>query len=316
MLWTDKIFVTSEDLEKEDGDACVLASDHSVPVDGLNGAAHRGMESVALEIRKMAANLGYSSGFGSDFSYGHLSAVMDVGGPAATVSKSFAMPQVVVDEATGKGQSAIKRWCIAEALFFVYKSQSSRMVEDRFKGKRDSYMVESQNAKERIYSVGIPLVYSPLHRPAAELIDGSGIFDGSSISVVSGPGALGGSFDVAVSYVGALGEESALSEPVSKVTAADEVMLVDVSSLSHPTGAVDPFWTADGLQNQISAVGWNVYARSTLTKGQFYKQNSSLIDIGDETYAFASDPVLSGTRGVLGQAPTSLFMPQRLRMRF
>jgi hypothetical protein len=306
MLYIDRDFVTSTDVNAIEPEASKIVTAHSLSYPAIMARAHSECGRT-LESNMMAF------GAGGDVSGNHLAAVLNTG--SATIGRRARLGQVIVNSIRPGYDSTIHLWVLYSALRLLYQAAFSSKAVDRYEKKLQHYDKLAKSHWAELASIGVPVVSTPLPCPGAVHEPDAGVFNQDTLSESSGPGASGGAFHVAITYT-ATGytsptdkgnAESAISAVAFVTITAGQVLKVDISGLTPPTGSIQAGVTDTWLN--MAATGWNVYVGTEPTK--LYLQNSSPVAIATTSYTLAADPVLSGTKPDNGQRYDTKIRPVR-----
>jgi hypothetical protein len=299
MLWTDRVFLTTDDLARVDNDVVQTAEAESIVMDDSAYGFLRGsQEETANELSKMIISFGGYLSQG-DISINHLSAVLNIG-LGNSVRQKVLLQQICVSGVNAANANHIKQWAVHWALYHFFRACSGRTVKDRYEQKMRFYKSELvRRLNNNLYSLGIPVVTRPLSAPGATYERSSGTWDDSNVSSVAGPGTFAGNYYVAISYVDASSainyvnyqkknnSESATTKPITLAMTSGNVVSVDISSLSPPTGAQHPSTINLRVVSPLAATHWNVYVGTSVNK--LHLQNSTPIPIDTLTYTLAGN---------------------------
>jgi len=301
MLYTDRDFITSDDLLILDAEAVEVADAHGISVDGT---IHHAIEECAHDLlSRQQSFTGYLSGLG--IGAGHLAAVFQ--GISSSVSRPYIrLSNIVVSSGYPQLSSPIQHWTEFYALYMLYRAAYMRKQNDRYESKMLLYKDEAKTAWATIQDQGLSVVLQPFPCPGATNETNAGTWDHSNVSVVTAT-ASGGVFDAAVSWTGASyvsqaergNAESALSSSVRVIVTTNKAIKVDITSCIAPTGTMPQVGTAEGQIVYLQATGWNVWIGET--NGHLYLQNPTPIAIATKTYELSADPVLTGSQDHAGQ---------------
>lgn len=312
MLWTDKIFVTQDDLSRVDSEVNQVALAEEITLVGDNGLLRGAVEEAANELQKLVISYGGYLNSG-DLSANHLAAVLNVG-IGNSVRQKAALDQVCVSGDTPMAWNWIKQWTVAWVLRTFYRNAFNRTVNDRYEKKMNFHKDEMQRRlTPTLFGLGIPIVLRPLYAPASYFTRDAGTWGTDNVSLVAGPGSLDSTknIDVVVTfvdmsagnlYVDSTSRGNAESEGSDRATiqmSSGNVIQVDISTLNPPTGRQNPAQVLVTVIAPLKATHWNVYAGNR--NSQLYLQNTSPIAIGTTSYTFTGNPSLSGPTVGLGQ---------------
>jgi hypothetical protein len=287
MLYTDSSsWLTIEDLKVLDPDiagtdANVVATVENVPTTGSQTFIQSAIEEAAATLQGMFQNFGYNffslntPAFQQNVLYG----IYD-----STPPPRIKIGQIVVDDGSTLYASPLKRWVAYLALRNFYQLVSNRVMDDKYQAKMKQLQSDIDNKIWPAFkSVGLPVVFFPLHSPGALYEVNSGTWDSSNIVQVSSGSDSSASYDVAITYSTSDGKvESAGSETITFDMDADNVMSINIASLNPPT----------------NASYWNVYAAVHGNLLRF--QTTQPLDV--LTYQFPAAPVTTGRFLGRGQA--------------
>ena len=321
MLWTDRVFITTDDVETVDGEVNEVALSEKIVLSGRGGAIRRGIEEAGAILKGKLAGFGaYTSSSG--LSANHLVAVHNTGLWSGAGSRA-ALNQICVSGVDDRFGNPIKQWALHQVLLVFYRNAFNRTTKDRYEGKMRFYR------NELIYRVwpivqqnGVPIVPEPLFAPGAEFCRNSGVWSAANVSLVNGSGASTARYDVAITYTSSnkyvsaaspLDGESHPTPPVPIAHVGSKVIQIDIASLNPPTGESDPLEALYITYVPLAATHWNVYVGAI---GEtMYLQNVSPIPVATKTYTLADDPVLSGYPSLQGQNPKAVLSIRNMRSR-
>lgn len=313
MLWTDKIFVTVDDLLRIDSEAQKVADAEEITLEGDNGQIRAGVEEASNEIQKLIVAFGGYLNSG-DLTANHIAAVLNVG-IGNSVRMKAGLNQICVSGDTSTSWNWIKQWTVLWSLRVFYRNAFARTVNDRYEKKMNIYKDELiRRVQPTLFALGAPIVLRPLYAPAAYFTRNSGSWDATNVTLTAGAGTLDNthSCDVVVTYVDMSqanlyvsaakpnNAESELADRITQVMNTGDVLEVSIASLNPPTGAQDPSQVLVVVISPLKATHWNIYVSAT-PGGTLFLQNANPIPIATETYTFAGDPVFSGYMSGLGQ---------------
>jgi hypothetical protein len=309
VLWTDRDFVSSNDLITLDAEVQSVASAEEITLDDPSGGAgiiHRAIEEAGDKLFKYLQLFGGYLNSGT-VSANHYAAVMNVGLPSVNRSKIL-MGQIVVSSLDGVSWPPVKRWVAYWALHAFFRDAANRTLKDRYATKEERYRAEANGAHwDALRTLGVPIVTQPLPCPAAVWEPNTGNWGDGNVSQVAGSGTVEGSYDVVVTWVdqdpGLYGSntgtgsfvnnaESAPSVPATIALVAGNVAVVDIASLVAPTGAQPLGSIPFAIVEYMRATGWNVYAGPS--GGPLCLQTPTPIPIATKSFTFPGDP-LTGT---------------------
>lgn len=332
MLWTDDDFISPEDLAILDSEIPTIACDESLLLTGPTGFIRRQVDEAEQVILQKLEVFGGWVG-SSTLSANHIQAVLNVGGGAAAARVKVLMDQVVVSDRVDLKWSHVKRWVCYRLVTSFYRNVYSRVAsKDRLKSKLTEFSRELQRTQNQMFDdLGLPVVYQPLPRPAANYSvtavgnpgDGAGsVLDSGSWgeeNIAKVPGTnpnFSGGIDVVVTYVcsqfyrSPVNRGNGESHPSNRVTASlstNEVLSIDITSLNPSQGIQDPGTMALVVFTPLPATHWNLYVgrsgtRSDGTPNPLYLQNTEgPIPISQKTYVMSAAPTFSGANAGIGQ---------------
>ena len=325
MLWTDRIFVTLDDLQRVDSEVADVADAEKISLPGNTGLVRGAIEEASHELQKYLVSFGGYSGSG-DFSANHLAAVYNTGGAGAGTVQKIGLSQVVVSGNDEYAQTQLKHWVVFWVLQIFYRDAFNRTVKDRYEGKMRYYKTElARRLTPGMLGVGIPTVVSPLAAPAATFEFGAGTWGTRNLSLTAGSGTIDERYDFAITYADMSAAnlyvspavrhnaESCPSERATVLLAHDKVVVVSIASLTPPSGAQHPSQAVICPVSALKATHWNVYAGKT--GEDLYLQNQTPIAIGTTSYTLSGNPAASGYSPGLGQYATGnhAIVPSRKR---
>jgi hypothetical protein len=164
----------------------------------------------------------------------------------------------------------LKRWEAMHALALVYRDAYFSQLVDRYQAKWQEFTALSREARESLLAEGIGIVGDPLKQAAPP-----------ALGITSGP-QQGGTFYASVAWVNATRQEGAPSVASSITVTDGNLMTVSATGASG------------------NAVGFNVYAGSTLTA--MFRQNDVPLPLSG-TYLYVPGQVTQGILPGEGQAP-------------
>lgn len=310
MIWTDRVFITAEELTRVDSEVPEVVTAEGITMGGPNGLIRGAIEEAGDELMKYLVGFGGFLGSG-DVSANHSWAVQNTG--VGTMVRHKALPcQVIVSGDTAESWNNIHRWASFWALQIFYRNAFNRTVKDRYEGKMRYYKSELvRRITPSLWGLGIPVVNGPLAAPGATFERDAGTWDSSNLSLVAGSGTATTMKDVVVTYVdmGAPlpyvdssdrgNSESHQSEIVQITPTSGNVISVNISSLNPPTGRQHPSQQIKCVIPMRRATHWNVYAGEA--DGTLYLQNAAPIAITTTSFDFPGNPLTSGPKPGLGQ---------------
>jgi hypothetical protein len=238
----------------------------------------------------------------------------------------FRLNQIITNETQygGNVNSALKSWIMYRALFLFFRDASNRLGKDKYADREKLYKKESEgNAWRILKSQGIPVVYGPMDCPGAKYAFSAGSWGTANTSSVSGgTNASVQVVLVAITYYDSSlyasqtakgNAESAPSVTVTQSIAANNLLHVDITSLSPPNGTMPGLGTAAGIYAPLNATHWNIYAGLS-PSGTLYLQKEG-IPIATKLWTLTGDPVYSGSALGNGQWPNEFMPVQDFAMR-
>lgn len=311
MLFTDSLFITTDDLRKIESEVVTVATSNKVTL-----ADHIPTSVNETADWLLSRNVTFS-GYQPTWNNGGQAMLNSLA--QASNRTRFALSQVVITNPLyPAADSDLKRLAVYRCLSSFYRQVASRKEEDRYEKKFESYRWEA----EWVYLPpfmrrGIPICYRPLNAPAAYLEPNSGTWGAANISRALSTSTVDGdpTIRVTITYV----DSSFYSSPTRNQNAesdspaaaslqmhAGDHIIVDITSLNPPDGTVRPQLVSTFSPNNLRATHWNVYA--SVGSGPAYLQNSSPIAIATKTFAMSATPLTAGT--VLGYGQwADIFLP-------
>ncbi len=312
MLWTDKIFVSVDDLLRMDSEVSLISAAEQITLIGDNGLIRGAVEEASNELQKLIISFGGYLNSG-DLSANHLAAVLNVG-IGNSVRQKATLDQICVSGDTQQSWNWIKQWTVFWVLRIFYRNAFNRTVNDRYEKKMNFYKEELQRrVGPTLFGLGVPIVLRPLFAPASYFTRDAGTWDWTNVSLVSGSGTLDNtvSVDVAVTFVDMSAAnlyvspakinnaESNASDVITQALDTGKVLEVDITSLNPPTGTQNPAQVLVTVVAPLKATHWNMYVGKT--GKTLYLQNPAPIPIATTSHVLPGDPVFSGYRMGLGQ---------------
>lgn len=317
-LLIDDDFITLQDLLAIDPEIAEIADSEEITVEGDGGITRQNWDECADNL------LDAMQSFGGDIiawpgtltTYG-----------AFGISRPRLRPhQIVVTAPYGRRTSPLKRWMTYSALVLFYRAASNRRTSDRYEKKWENFKDEVKAHWRTLWSTGLPMVALPLPCPGAlhEYMAG----DWGSGNVTFAPPTFGAgeptdqSYDVAITWVdqsqyinssNIQNAESGPSKIVNVTVPAQQVMTVDIETLTPPGSVVIPRGIADGPYVSRTATGWNVYVGQP--GGPLCLQNATPLPLSTVTYTLAGVPALNGFVMRPGQLPDANYTFQRTLQR-
>ncbi len=326
MLWTDRIFITEQDLLRMDAEVTSVATSEDIMLGGRNGNIRTAIEETALELMKNITVFGGVFGTG-DVSANHTAAVMNIGlGNPARLKAS--LQQVVVSGENQDSFNWIKLWAMHHTLRVFYRGAMNRTTRDRYEDKMRFYSSEiSRRIEPTLFGLGLPLVLRPLSAPAAFFERNAGSFGATNLTnETDAAGTLDETVNVAVTYTCNSGNgryvsptdkgnsESCSCVAVSKLLESGSVLKVDISTLNPPDGTQPVSQQISCVITPLAATHWNIYVGQENSE-DLYLQNDSPIPITTTSYQFTGNPTFSGDLLDPGQYPDRLMSIIKKRQR-
>jgi hypothetical protein len=313
MLWTDSIFISTDDLMRIDSQVVAVAAAEGITLTGENGLIRAGIEECSMELQKYIVAFGGYLNSG-DLTSNHVAAVLNVG-IGNSVRQKATLDQVCVSGDTWSAFNWIKAWAIAWVLRIFYRSAYARTVDDRYEKKMALYKDEIiRRHTPNIYGLGVPIVLYPLYRPGSTFTVNAGTWGSSNVSLVAGAGTWNDqtvyvsitwvdqsqpSYYVSPTNTG--NAESNGAEFVPQAVTTGNVIQVSIASLNPPTGVQPISQVLVTVVALLKATGWNVYAG--LSPSEMYLQNATPLPMTQQTFTFPGNPLTSGYTLGLGQLP-------------
>ena len=307
MLWTDRQFITTENLVNHDQDIAQVEKDEKLLLEGPSGLIRRSISASGSKLVRSAKSFGVGRiGVGNEVSVDHLRAVL--GASFASSAAMFDLSQVVIDDPLRPGlDSPLRIWTTLRALRDVYEDAVSRRVkDDRYADRVLLLNGKIERAWLDVAASGVPVVLSPLSQPGAEFMPETGDFDSSDITPDSGGAFSAGDYRVAITYIGESyvshaarnQSESAATQPINVTVTSNQRVTISIARLLQ----VEPMSVggfASGYIPWTTPTGWNVYLG---TSGALYKQNATPIPIATTSHELQSE-TLAGDTLLPGQYP-------------
>ena len=309
MLYTDSDILTLADLIAIDSGIPSIIKANATPFD----------PSVTWnECRSMllAACQSYGGYLGAPGIAAHNNAIMNVWGTRNV--PRVRLNQIITHESQygSSTNSPLKQWLAYRALYLFFRDVSNRLGVDKYQEKEATYKgLADGEAWRRLVQNGLSIVFSPMDAPGAKYGFQSGIWGASNTSSVAGgtnPSVQ--SVQVAITYYdssryvsqaskgnGESGPSAILTQQIN----ANQLLKVDITSLTPPNGTAGQIGTAAGIYTPLNATHWNLYVGDG--SGPMYLQQES-IPIATKTWTLAGNPVYSGSLMGLGQFPDQ-YMP-------
>lgn len=316
MLYTDADIIAISDLTAIESEVSKVATANGITFDpGLAWNECRTMLTAVCQL--------YGRSVGSGM-MAHNAAVMSTG-TVRNVPR-FRLNQIITHESQygGNVNSALKTWVVYRALYFFFRNASNRLGKDKYLDKEKLYKGESEgNAWRVLKSNGIPVVYNPMDCPGAKYAVGAGTWGAANTSsVAGGTNASIQNVVVAITYYdssrytsqSAKGNaESGPSATVAQAIAANQLLKVDITSLTPPNGVAPATGSAAGVYAPLNATHWSIYVGQSGSSTLYLQKEG--IPIATKTWTLASDPVYSGSALGNGQYPDEFMQIQDLAMR-
>jgi len=319
MLWTDRIFITEQDLLRMDAEVASVSTSEDITLTGRNGNIRTAIEETALELMKNITVFGGIFGTG-DVSSNHTAAVMNIGlGNPARLKAS--LQQVVVSGENFDSANWIKLWALHHALRIFYRGAMNRTTRDRYEDKMRFYASEiTRRIEPTLFGLGLPLVLRPLSAPTAFFERNAGSFGATNLTnVADAAGTLNETVNVAVTYLSASGDGRYVS-PTNKGNSescscpSGYVLSVDISTLNPPDGTQPLSQQLSCVISPLAATHWNIYVGQENSE-DLYLQNASPIPIATTSYQLTADPQFEGYVLDPGQYPDRIMSIVKKRQR-
>lgn len=322
-LFTDSHITSVDSMMQIDGEVASVAGANKPPLD-VDGVIALAWSECATELQSAMQLYGTLSG--SSGMSNHQAAIDNIGGPARNVPR-IRLNQVITHDCNYAGSiSALQNWVTYRALYLFYRNASSRVSSgasrDRYEQKADKFQAYGDGPAFRMLKeTGLPCVFTPLEAPGALHAFSAGLWSASNVSAaVGGANALAQPVNVAITYYDANhyasptlkgNAESGPSAVIPFSIPANQLLSVNILSLSPPNGQMENVGTTGGLYTPLNATHWNLYVG---TKWPYLFLQAS-IPIATKTWTLAADPVYSGPTLQQGQFPSAAITFQRLQMR-
>lgn len=325
MLFVDSDIIGAPDLNRLDSEVSAVACTTKpvIVVDGPGSICEAAWTECSQRILgAMQSYVSYPAQTGMPAT--HAAAVTNVGIPARTQPRVRLNQIVASDPNFSASQSPMQTWMLYHALALFYRDASSRLGKDRYQEKYKRYLSDADFKWRGLRNNGLPMVYQPLEAPGAKHAFRAGAWGVSNVTGSSGgTNAEAQSIVVAITWYdgskyksrltppdGDLdpqhNAESAASATVAFVIQPDQLLTVDISTLTPPTGNPDPVGLASGTWSPLKATNWNIYvglpSASAFVAPTMYLQAEG-IPIGTKSWMLAADPVYSGPTLLPGQYP-------------
>lgn len=310
MLWIDRDFVTSADLDTVDPEfSSTVQACTGMTVDGSGGLIRRAVEEAGHFLeRKLSTTSSFATTDGV-LSANHLSAIFGPGwvGGQQVETQRASLDQVVVSGRTETEWSPVKSWVVNRVLQSVYRAAANAAMQDRFASKQKKFRDDETNLYwPTLKSHGIPVVDNPLPCPDAVRWPEASSF---SLSTPSGSGTQDASVEVVLTYVDESlyvdqdsrgNAESHCSQTETTTLATGKVLSVSFLDLSWCTGTWPESISQRVRVSPLTATGINIWARLA---GQTYfrLQNDSPIPVGSASHTLSGDVTTTGPILRLGQ---------------
>ena len=193
----------------------------------------------------------------------------------AAVRRAIGVSDVVITR-------PLRHWHAVKSLALAYRDAYNSQLNDRYLGKWNEYERLAQDAAQEYLQIGVGLVADPIQRGSEPML-----------TTVAGTGSAT-TYYVALSWINAGGQEGALGDVGSMLT-ADGTQLV-VSSASAPG----------------NAAAWNVYAGNAADLVTL--QNPMPVAIGSN-WILPATGLIAGRRPSEGQAVERFLFHDRLIQR-
>ena len=292
MLFTDRDFVTIDDIVAIDPDVAEVSSVENIPTEGDGSFCHQAIEEAANTIMEYMQNFGYYFGASAVTQQVYLFPTYDSTPPAR-----ITLNQIVVDSDNTTYWSPLKRWVVYLALRNFYQIVSNRKIDDKYDKKLQQIQKDIDNKYFPAFkSAGVPVAYTPVDCPGSKYTINSGIWNNANVTTTSGGTAAAGDYDVAITWVNTVGE-SGPSETSSIHVDANNVLTVSIASLNPPGMTTTSTDNQSPDTESTPTLYWNIYAG--VTDGPLYFQ--AQVSIANKTYTFSGAPVNFGTLVGRGQ---------------
>lgn len=310
MLWTDSDIVAAADFRSTDPDFEDVIVQEQMDFDDL---LEQSWQDCSHLIQARSQNFtGFVTGLG--ISAAHQAAVLNTGA-SPTARPYIRLSQIALAPQYARHKHPIQRWLEYGTLVRTYRAAINRTISDRYQARFENFQALSDDMWQRVRSVGVPIVMTPLPCPGATHEENSGVWDETNLSQSASVGAVGGAFDVAVTWVSSgyvdqtnrANAESGPSRILAKSVDAGNVLSVNIASLNALSQSSQQLGTSDGSWAMASPTGWNVWVGAS-GSGILYLQTASPVPFATKTYTLAADPVLSGYRLHKGQVPDYNFV--------
>jgi len=161
MLYTDRDFVSVDDLFSIDSDIAEVSSVEGIVLEGPQGLIHQAIEETANKLVSEFQNLGYN--------WSQQSLRLNTFYGDSTPPARIRVGQVVVDDDTTTYWSPLKRYVVYLALRNVYQSASSRKIDDKYDVKLKQVEKDLSNKYWAAFKKsGLPVCYAPIPCPGAQ----------------------------------------------------------------------------------------------------------------------------------------------------
>lgn len=265
MLFTDRIFVTVEDMEHLHGKVQNVATDASVTLAGAGGLIDRTIRECGAILHSRL--LSYTGSIvGSDTNGPHMGAVLNIG--AGGSSQRLKLAQIVLEH-KDLGMSPVRDWVTLVCVRNLFRAALGRGNDDsRYS---DLFKLHNNEARQKLMDLAVyrlQAVNAPLFAPGATGIPGTGSIVAGNISTTADDGSWpAGAYFVAVTFVGEdyvsptdkNNSESASHAALTKTVVLNDSLTVDISNLvPNPSGEALPI----GFRSmpKRTADRWMIYA--------------------------------------------------------
>lgn len=284
MLFTDRDWLTIDDVAALDPSAPEVARTEGIATEGPTGLVHMAIEECANQL--LSEMTGFPNYYALQSLVGNIESMGALND--STPPPRIKLGRVVVDSFTTSYASPLKKYTAALALRNLYQIASNRKIDkdDKFQSKLKSVERDIEcKYWPALWASGLPTVFTPVHCPGALYELNQGVWGIDNVTQVSGGSGAANAWDVAITWFSKQSEtaESASSQTISFSLSASNFIHIDISSLT-PTNP--------------NIVSWNVYAGRQ--GGPLFFQAS--VPLATKTYTFTGDPTLTGK--VVGRGQT------------
>jgi hypothetical protein len=280
MLWTDRLFVTANDLISVDSEVPAFGQAERIVLGGPKGLISQVIQECGVELMSLMQSPGCVAA-PTGVPAAHMQALL-IGTAANTVRVQLG--QVVVSDPRPNHWSPLQRWVIYKILARFYEriiqTQGADRIQAKWKNTMESLDLQYQPF---LFNNGIPAVSNPLPCPGATGEVDTGSFTVDDVTVVDG----GSSTDpqqllVAVSWIGPewvspadrKNSESALSEGVQVNLQAGKGLTVSIANLLPPA-TMNLGLQYLGAYTPLIPVGWNLWV-GPQRRGKMWLQQAAI----------------------------------------